>query len=431
MKQFEQPDTHLSGWRLTLGRTAWVFLFLVEVAVFAMALPVWFNELLKDPYQLQTGLSRLGLTIEFFALYSTSLQIILALALITIALVIFWRKSDDWMGLLVSIGQLGLMVAVLPDLQTLPRANPAWNLPALLIRIVGLALGVLVFYLFPDGRFVPKWTSWLELIFILYMGTWILLPGTAPPPMPIDIHNSMQTLTVLIMFFLIGSGVFAQVYRYRTISNPVQRQQTKWVVFGFGAVFVGVALSIFPMILFPSLRIPGLVNTLYLLIEIPLVLFSIFLLPLSIGVSILRYHLWDIDILIRRTLIYGALTVTLVTVYLVAVLLLQQGFVRLTGQKSPIAVVISTLAIATLFTSLRRRIQNDIDRRFYRKKYDAARTLEAFSTLVREDVELEQLTTHLLAVVEETMQPVRVSLWLTSKPEKPPVRTDAAQGEQR
>jgi hypothetical protein len=428
MKQYEQPDTHLSGWRLTLARTAWILLFLMEVSIFAITLPVWFNMLRQDPYQLQAGLARLGLTVEFFALYSTGLQIILALALIAIALVIFWRKSDDWMGLLVSIGQLSMMVGVLPVLQSLSRVNPAWHLPVILIRIVGLALGVLVFYLFPDGRFVPKWTAWLEVIFILYMSTWIIFPATAPPPTPTDIRTSAQARAVLIMLFWIASGVFAQIYRYRTVSNPVLRQQTRWVVFGFTAVLTGLALAILPAILFPGLRTPGMTNTIYLLIEIPFVLFSIFLLPLSIGVSILRYHLWDIDILIRRTLIYGALTVTLVAVYLVAVLLLQQVFVRLTGQKSPIAVVISTLAIATLFTPLRRRIQNDIDRRFYRKKYDAARTLEAFSTLVREDVELDQLTAHLLGVVEETMQPETVGLWLASQPGKHAGRTGIAQG---
>jgi hypothetical protein len=412
MKQFEGPDTRLSGWRLTLARTAWIILFLMEVFIFAITLPVWFNLLRQDPYQLQAGLARLGLTVEFFALYSTGLQIILALALIAIALVIFWRKSDDWMGLLVSIGQLSMMVGVLPVLQSLSRVNPAWHLPVISIRIVGLALGVLVFYLFPDGRFVPKWTAWLEVILILYMSTWIIFPATAPPPTPTDIRTSAQARAVLIMLFWIASGVFAQIYRYRTVSNPVQRQQTRWVVFGFTAVFTGLALAILPAILFPGLRAPGMTNTIYLLIEIPFVLFSIFLLPLSIGVSILRYHLWDIDIFIRRTLIYAALTVTLVAVYLVAVLLLQQVFVRLTGQKSPIAIVLSTLAIATLFTPLRRRIQSDIDRRFYRKKYDAARTLEVFSTLVREDVALDQLTGHLLAVVEETMEPENINLWL-------------------
>jgi hypothetical protein len=137
--------------------------------------------------------------------------------------------------------------------------------------------------------------------------------------------------------------------------------------------------------------------------------------PIAIGIAILRYRLYDIDILINRTLVYGPVTATLVALYLGGIVVLQRLFVLLTGQQSTLAVVASTLLIAALFTPLRHRIQGFIDRSFYRRKYDARKTLEAFSAQLRNETDLKALSDDLVGVVRETMQPAHVSLWLRSE----------------
>jgi len=193
------------------------------------------------------------------------------------------------------------------------------------------------------------------------------------------------------------------------VSTPTERQQTKWIVFGVPATILLTIGWNLPPLLFPSFARPGTLYDLALA-----VINSFLLLPLilCVAIAILRYRLWDIDILINRTLVYGALTVILTGVYVGLVFGLQALLRGIINQGSGVAIVISTLAIYFMFQPLRRRIQRIIDRRFYRSKYDAAKTVAAFSATLRQEVDLDQLREQLLAVVQEAMQPAHVSLWL-------------------
>jgi hypothetical protein len=226
---------------------------------------------------------------------------------------------------------------------------------------------------------------------------------------PLLPNNPVSQLGYLVFLVEAAILVIVQLYRYRRVSSPLERQQTKWVVFGLAVpITVLVLLTVLDLI-FPVLASP---SPLYpLAFNVVGTSWPLFF-PLSFGFAMLRNRLWDIDILINRTLVYGTLTASLALVYVSLVIGLQALLRGIISQDSSVAIVLSTLAIAALFQPLRRRIQRIIDRRFYRSKYDTAKTVAAFSATLRQEVDLDQLREHLLAVVQETMQPAHVSLWL-------------------
>jgi ABC-type Co2+ transport system permease subunit len=202
---------------------------------------------------------------------------------------------------------------------------------------------------------------------------------------------------------LLAVCALALFVRYRR-ANDTEREQIKWLLYAC-AVFVVVFVGGFVDGVAGSNSVGGYIwGILFGL--------SVVMLPAAIGIAILRYGLYDIDVVINRTLVYGSLTATLVALYFVGIVVLQRFFVLLTGQQSTLAVVASTLLIAALFNPLRRRIQSLIDRSFYRRKYDAAKTLEGFSMKLRDETDLEALRGDLVGVVRQTMQPAHVSLWL-------------------
>jgi hypothetical protein len=232
-------------------------------------------------------------------------------------------------------------------------------------------------------------------------------------PSPYTWHASINTA---VWLGALGTAIFSQGYRYRRTANAAQRQQIKWVVFGISAalaLFVGISVLLGTFA--PEATSPGTLLA-YLVGNTFFGYLAILLIPVSIGVAVLRYHLFDIDLIINRALVYVSLTVVLAVFYEGTIVVLQNLFRSLTGQESQVAVVASTLAIAALFEPLRRRIQGLVDRAFYRRKYDAEKTLEAFSAKLKNETDLEALNNELVGVARDTMQPAHVSLWLRPAP---------------
>ena len=405
--------TRLSGSRLILARVAWGAAVTLIVVPFLVKLPAYYTFLqtictgapcgLGQPtLDSAQALQKLGFSVGAYAAFTLALTLALALLCFAISAMIFWRRSDDWMALLVGLAVVATVTLHGNDVYD---SHSAWGVLTNVLAILGSGMYVLVLALFPDGRFVPRWTRWL-------LPCWAL-PGMVVLFFPDaffgwPVYNLVWRAELLLLFI-------AQVYRSRTASSPLQRQQTKWLLYGGSVAAIIIVGLLVPTLLFPSL---GQAGSFYRLVITPAYLVISFTLPLSIGLAILRYRLYDVDLIIRRTLVYGTLTVLLALIYFGLVIALQSLVHILTGTVSgqPLVIVASTLAIAALFQPLHYRIQRVIDRRFYRRKYDAARTLAAFSATLRNEVDLDQLREALLAVVQETMQPSHVSLWLR-KPE--------------
>jgi hypothetical protein len=405
------PSTTLRGRWLVVARVSWVAVASIVIGFHVAGIPYAYAHKINSLNfnRLAAGQVRvfknLGLTPEFYAAYFLALPVGTMVAFTAIATVIFWRKSEDRMAL---FGAFMLVVfggaALTSDVpQALAAAHPTIWFPVHLLDYLGqVAFGVF-FYVFPNGRFVPRWTRWLAIAVALLYVPDIFFPG-----------SSLDLLGGLLFIGYLGSLAMAQVYRYRWVSSPTQRQQTKWVVFGVAVALVGFGLILILVNLVPSFERMGLLGE---MAAETCVYGFIVLIPLSIGVAILRSGLYDIDILINRSLVYGPLTAALVALYFGAIVVLQRLFVALTGQQSTLAVVASTLVIAALFNPLRGRIQSFIDRSFYRSRYDARKTLEAFSARLRDETDLDTLADDLVGVVRQTMQPAHVSLWL--RPEAP------------
>ena len=394
-----QPDTRLTGWRLMLARGVWIVVVALALGLYLFSIPLQLAYLAEQigPAGLEQ-LRQAGLSLGFFAGYNTALTAIVVLVFSIVGAVIFWRKSEDWMGIFASLTLVLLgTTSDSAGLAPVGQQYPALHFLGSFLTFLGVVSIFLFFYLFPDGRFVPRWIVWLVPLVVVNEAL-----NTFRPDL---LGNDWFLLVELV------SILFAQIYRYRRVSDAVQRQQTKWVVFGTAVAVIGLlGVFVYSLIALPGGNAP--LGATELISNTAWYLFTL-LIPLSIGMAILRSHLWDIDLLIRRTLVYAALTGLLALAYFGSVLVLE-GVVRLlTGQsQSQVVTVVSTLAIAALFVPLRRAVQGFIDRRFYRRKYDAARTLAAFSNSVRDEVELGRLTDSLTEVVDETLQPETVSLWL-------------------
>lgn len=386
----------------------------VGLVVFGVTVPARSTQLMILAAGHRAPMATLGLPPEFLSRYIVALDIALVLACCVIAGVILWRIPRR---------RVPAFVALMLVLYGFYVTRPPDALQAVGTEFRGILDGfralsqvcILAFaYIFPDGRWVPPWTRRLLVVWAGLTVLWLLFPSLPLNTVHLGPDGRMSLPAFITLLAWLGSGGYAQVYRYRHVASPVQRQQTKWIMLGVLGALGGFVAFQLPALAVHALSEPGLPRLVYVLAGVPALYACALMIPLAIGVSVLHYRLWDVDVLINRTLVYGSLTGSLALVYLACVLAFQVFFGSVAGNiaQVPLIVSVSTLATAALFLPLRRSLQTVIDRRFYRHKYDAARMLSEFGDTLHDNVDLETLAERLVGAVDETMQPAHISLWL-------------------
>ncbi len=343
-----------------------------------------------------------GLSTRFYAMVITGTAGFTVAVYWLLSGSILWRQARTRIGLGVSVTLLVLPVSAISGSADLTTSYPGLQIPAFFLSLLGGTIFFLFLYLFPNGRFVPRWAP------VPLIGTMlVIITAILDYEDTISLAPAVARINLATLFFGIFLVLGLQVYRYRRVSSPIERQQTKWALIGLIIVMSSFPVWVFffgGSVAFP----PGEGRLLASLGGWGATALLMIALPITVTIAIQRYRLWDIDVIIRRTLIYSALTAVLAVVYFGTVILLQ----RFLPAQTQLTTVLSTLAIAALFNPLRHRIQDLIDRRFYRHKYDSEQTLAAFSTRTRDEVNLEQLSQALLEVVDETLQPAEAQIWL-------------------
>lgn len=401
---------------LTIGRVIWAIVVVAAIASYAASASRAGRALLLES-SVEDSFAALARFISypsFARLILASRYFVLTMYLAT-GLFIFWRRSNTTMGLVAS-----LEVILLPLIAGLGGQPPSYTetvsfafsgIKPLLDTFLSVALVVtslLFMGLFPSGRFPSRRLRQATIGMFALLAVLMLLSLAMPTSWSEGISLIGWAGFLVISLVAVTIALGGAVYRYFRLSNATEKQQTRLVLASFAALGLWTAFvaGATPFRSWDSRAAP-------------FALFQIFggvavasLVPLSIAWAITRYHLWDIDVVVRRTLVYTLLTGILLAIYLVSIVVLQRLFTAVTGQDSTLATILSTLLIAALFLPLRRQIQNLIDRRFFRRKYDAAKVLEGFATTCRDETDLDKLTAELLRVIQETMEPEHLSLWL-------------------
>ncbi len=399
-------DTRLQGRWLLLARAGWVVLVVLTLTIFFASLPVYMARqqtlcvgtectygVLLTPSQAEV-LKGIGLSLSDYAAYTVAFTLATIVVCLVVSTLIVWRRSDDRMAVLVA-----LMLVTLGPLSATSSvsASPSpWRVPAECLVFLALALFVLVFLLFPTGQFVPRWTRWIAVGCLA-----VLVPATFFPNNPLAQNPDALLLFYLVSLVAVATLALAQLYRYRRVSSPMQRQQTKWVVFGL-AVPCSVLVGGYGLSIFPALGDPSAPSGASYQLALGAILScTLLLIPLSFGFAMLRDRLWDIDVLINRTLVYSALTAFIVGVYVLVVGILST---LLHAFGNVFISLLATGLVAVLFQPLRARLQRLINHLMYGERDDPHAVLSRLGRRLEATLAPEAILSTIVETVAQALK---------------------------
>ena len=396
-----------------LALCGWLVVVALSLGLFIASVPARYAALSHPDAATRAGLAAYGVPVSMYAGYLTALHIIVAACFVAVggAIAALTRAAPRARFVAATLITFGL---ALPGTTfAVITGRPISEISFNPLQGLGWFFLLLFAYLFPTGRFVPTWMRYLVPVWAAWVAVFFAAGNTAFARQP-----ALIGLSFLVWVAWFATGAYAQYHRYWRVSGLAERYQTKWAALGFLAAIIGALIATAPHIAALSLRRLDLLDVRYQVIATTVMSLCGLLIPVTIGAAVLRRRLFEIDVIINRALIYGALSAILGGVYSLCVIALVGAGGAITGHFSvsaanePLVFTVATLIVAALARPLRRRVQRAINRRFYRRRYDLQRILETFGAELNHQVELEQIRDRLLQTIYRTVQPSHISLWL-------------------
>ncbi|MGZ3665411.1 MAG: hypothetical protein ACXVDA_13110 [Ktedonobacterales bacterium] len=412
----------LYGRALVIVRAAWLIVAVLTSGLYLASTLSWLGEVRgpcppgmcihgQVPPAGVRALADLHLSVGFYGWYTFGLSVLFAGGFAVIAVLLFWHRSRDPLALYISLTLLvfGTVSFNYRPITRLVASSPGWKLPVAILEYLGVAAVGVFGYVFPDGRFVPRWTVLGAVAFALWF-----LPAYLWPDSPFSMATWPGVALFATWAFFLGAAGATQIYRYRRVSTPTQRQQTKWVVFGI--IAASVCYYAGQLVIF-FLDEPPLITPRSVLADLTggmLIQIGFLLIPICFGIAILRHRLFDIDLIIQRTLVYTLLAASLTLLYEGGVLVVEKVLLAFTGQVSFAAEVVAAFGVGALAERVYRRIERGIARVFNRPKYEAERQIAAFSKQLRREWQVVPRSEEWEEAVEQRIERVWATMWRRS-----------------